>query len=155
MKRLFATILLIFIISTTTIRAQQPLMVTFGPGIRWNFNNGYDGLSFNFEISFWKKAYPDAMSVDIGYEYKLNNKCSFIYTEFQVRFYYGGVSIGPVLGFSKIENKFMFGSQASIWIVPIAVIDFRFRRIGGESVKSTSFMLKYPAGDVNYLIRLQ
>jgi hypothetical protein len=133
--------LIIFLAAVINAKAQD--VFTVSPTLHFNFGNG-DKIhcSYGFEVAYWHLD-DFYHSVDCGMEFQ--HKKLRVYTEVQTGVWFTGISMGPVIEFSKLGDGTHLGFQGSIWASNVAGIDYRRRWINGRKDHAFGLMVnKYP-----------
>lgn len=115
--------------------AARTVLWTAGPSLHFNWGQGWEGLSYGWEISFWTPTDPVAdesmVGLDLGFEWQ-GTKKSRIYSEAQYTYYgdgapcYIGSSAGPYMELQEGRPP-AYGLQGSLWGALLLGTDFRAR----------------------------
>jgi hypothetical protein len=133
--------IVVFLAFHTIGNAQD--LFTVSPTLHINFGNG-DRVhcSYGFEVAYWHLD-DFYHSVDCGLEFQ--HKKIRLYGEVQTGVWFTGISLGPVIEFSRLGDGTHGGFQGSIWTSNVVGIDYRRRWINGRSDHAFGLMLnKYP-----------
>ena len=111
---------------------------TIGPMLHVNFGGEKRSTSFAIEAAYWNIT-KAPYSIDFGVEF--DRRKTRLYTEAQTGIGITGLSLGPVVQFSRGTGT-KLGIQGSCWINYVLGVDYRMRFLRDEKIYSVGTYVK-------------